>query len=241
MFPSGHSDWPSGHITLLTGRAAILVTIGTSTSSLWHVPRSHMYPLGQQWTLSAQQTALGRGQQPHCPEEISQHVFPSGHCDWPSGHTTLLACRATTLATIGTWTFLLEHFPLETSHVYPLGQQWTPSEQQTALGRGQQPHCPEEISQHVFPSGHCDWPSGHSTLLACRAAILVTIGTWRLSLEHSPVETSHVYPLGQQWTPSEQQTASGTGQQPHCPEESLQHVFPSGHSDWPSGQTISGD
>ena len=25
---------------------------------------------------------------------------------------------------------------------------------------------------------------------------------------------------------------------PHSPEESLQHVSPSGHSDWPSGQII---
>ena len=33
-----------------------------------------------------------------------------------------------------------EHVPADTSHVYPLGQQCLPSEQQTAFGRGQHPH-----------------------------------------------------------------------------------------------------
>ena len=46
---------------------------------------------------------------------------------------------------------------------YPFGQQWTPSEQQTAFGKGQHPHSLDDNLQHVFPSGHCDWPSGHST------------------------------------------------------------------------------
>ena len=41
----------------------------------------------------------------------------------------------------------------------------------------------------------------------------------------------HVYPLGQQCTPSEQQTAFGKGQHPYSPDESLQQVFPLGHSD----------
>ena len=50
------------------------------------------------------------------------------------------------------------------------------------------------------------------------------------------VPTSHVYPCGQQWSPSLQKTASGRRQQPHCPEESLQHIHSSGHSDWSSGQ-----
>ena len=45
------------------------------------------------------------------------------------------------------------------------------------------------------------------------------------------------YPLGQQCTPSEQQTAFGKGQHPYSPDESLQQVLPLGHSDWPSGQT----
>ena len=32
--------------------------------------------------------ALGNGQQPYSPDDNLQHVFPSGHSDWPSGHAT---------------------------------------------------------------------------------------------------------------------------------------------------------
>jgi hypothetical protein len=36
-------------------------------------------------------------------------------------------------------------------------------------------------------------------------------------------------PLGQQCSPSPQHVASGWGQHPHCPEDSLQHVVPVAH------------
>ena len=52
---------------------------------------------------------------------------------------------------------------LPPEQVYPLGQQCSPSEQQTAFGRGQHPYCPLDSLQHVFPEGHSDWPSGHTT------------------------------------------------------------------------------
>jgi hypothetical protein len=35
-----------------------------------------------------QQTAFGRGQQPYSPVSVIQHVFPSGHCDFPSAQVT---------------------------------------------------------------------------------------------------------------------------------------------------------
>lgn len=44
-----------------------------------------------------------------------------------------------------------------------------------------------------------------------------------------------VKPFGQQCKWSAQQTAFGAGQHPYVPLESLQQVFPSGHSLWPSG------
>ena len=43
---------------------------------------------------------------------------------------------------------------LPPAHVYPLGQQCTPSEQQTAFGKGQHPYSPDESLQQVFPLGH---------------------------------------------------------------------------------------
>jgi len=46
---------------------------------------------------------------------------------------------------------------------YPLGQQWTPSEQQVALGNGQQPYPPDDNLQQVLPDGQLDTPSGHTT------------------------------------------------------------------------------
>ena len=61
--------------------------------------------------------------------------------------------------------------------------------------------------------------------------IFLTIGKLLLPCVQVPADTSQVYPLGQQCTPSLQQTAFGRGQQPYSPEESLQQVLPSGHSD----------
>jgi len=204
---------------------------------------SQVYPSGQQCSPSLQQTAFGKGQQPHCPDESLQHVLPSGHSDWPSGQTTLTSLfpfNAGIFCNIDMSLLPLLHVPSETSQVYPFGQQCTPSLQQTAFGKGQQPHCPEESLQQVLSSGHSDWPSGQTMLtwpFLCNAGIFSNIGMSLLPLLHVPAETSQVYPFGQQCTPSLQQTAFGKGQQPHCPEESLQHVLPSGHSDWPSGQT----
>ena len=57
-----------------------------------------------------------------------------------------------------------EHVPADSSQVYPLGQQCSPSLQQTAPGRGQHPHSRSAVLQHVSLSGHVDSPSGHTTL-----------------------------------------------------------------------------
>ena len=130
----------------------------------------------------------------------------------------------------------LVHIPSATSQVYPFGQQCSPSLQQTAFGRGQQPHWPEDSLQHVLPSGHSDVPPGQTTFFALtiffKAWIFFDTSILVLSpLVHVPSATSQVYPFGQQCCPSLQQTALGKGQQPHWPEDSLQHVLPSGHSD----------
>ena len=175
-------------------------------------------------------------------------MLPSGHSDWPSGQTTLFAL----VILLNAWIFFdicitvlspLEHVPSATSQVYPFGQQCTPSLQQTAFGRGQQPHWPEDNLQQVVPSGHSDRPSGQTTLFALiilfNAGIFFDIGIAVLSpFVHVPSATSQVYPFGQQCSPSLQQTAWGSGQQPHWPEDSLQHVVSPGHFKWPSGQTI---
>lgn len=58
-------------------------------------------------------------------------------------------------------------FSLEThllwtgSHTVSWGQQCRWSEQQTALGIGQQPYFPFGSSQQVESSGHWECPSGH--------------------------------------------------------------------------------
>ena len=70
--------------------------------------------------------------------------------------------------------------------MYPLGQQWTPSEQQTAFGNGQQPHWPDDNLQHVFPSGHSDWPSGQTTDFNLIAMLLVEAMITSLPLLHVP-------------------------------------------------------
>ena len=68
--------------------------------------------------------------------------------------------------------------------------------------------------------------------LSCfNARIFLTNGKLLLPCVQVPADTSQVYPLGQQCIPSLQQTAFGRGQQPYSPEESLQQVLPSGHSD----------
>ena len=47
------------------------------------------------------------------------------------------------------------------SQKYPLGQQLTPLEQQTASGRGQHPYPPVLSLQQVLRLGHSETPSGH--------------------------------------------------------------------------------
>lgn len=53
------------------------------------------------------------------------------------------------------------HFPWARSHTVSWGQQCWWSEQQMALGIGQQPYFPLGSSQQVVSSGHWDCPSGH--------------------------------------------------------------------------------
>ena len=64
------------------------------------------------------------------------------------------------------------------------------------------------------------------------AGLVRTISIVSDSCEHDPADTSHVYPFGQQCSPSSQQTASGSGQHPHTRSFVLQHVVLSGHDDW---------
>ena len=52
------------------------------------------------------------------------------------------------------------HLPPDTSQVYPLGQQWSPSVQQVAFSKGQQP-TPWAVRQHVVVPGHWE-PSLHT-------------------------------------------------------------------------------
>jgi len=60
------------------------------------------------------------------------------------------------------------------SHTVSWGQQCRWSEQQVALGIGQQPYFPLGSSQQVEPSGHWDRPSGHRTT----ALLLLCAGTF---------------------------------------------------------------
>ena len=62
--------------------------IMTFFASVQNPPSEHVYPFGQQCSLSEQQTAFGKGQQPYCPPDSSQQVLPSGHSDCPPGHVT---------------------------------------------------------------------------------------------------------------------------------------------------------
>ena len=75
--------------------------------------------------------------------------------------------------------------------VYPFGQQWTPSEQQTAFGNGQQPYSPDANLQHVFPLGHSDWPSGHVTLFKEIALVFNKALITSLPLEQEPVNVKN--------------------------------------------------
>lgn len=59
------------------------------------------------------------------------------------------------------------------SHTVSWGQQCRWSEQQMALGIGQQPYFPLGSSQQVEPSGHWDRVSGHMTELDKATALLV--------------------------------------------------------------------
>ena len=244
VFPVGHSDCPSGHVTSPSLKAAGLFSIiAMAMSPFVQVPadRSQVYPDGQQCSPSEQQTAFGIGQHPHCPLDSLQHVFPVGHSDCPSGHVTSPSFKAAGLFSIIAMAMSpFVQVPADRSQVYPDGQQCSPSEQQTAFGIGQHPHCPLDSLQHVFPVGHSDCPSGHVTSPSFKAAGLFSIIAMAMSpFVQVPADRSQVYPDGQQCSPSEQQTAFGIGQHPHCPLDSLQHVFPVGHSDCPSGHVTS--
>ena len=76
------------------------------------------------------------GQQPQSPEASSQQVDPSGHLASPPGQITSLEVslfsfvRATSCHDMEYESWL--HVPAATSHVVPLGQQCSWSEQQTA-------------------------------------------------------------------------------------------------------------
>ena len=151
----------------------------------------------------------GIGQQPYWPDVNLQQVVPSGHSEVPPGHTTSVTTDfAAVFSSQGMDASCLLHVPAATSHVYPLGQQWTPSEQHTACGIGQHPYSPVGNLQQVVPSGHVEVPPGHVTSVTTDfAAVFSSQGMDASCLSHVPAETSHVYPLGQQWTPSEQHTA----------------------------------
>ena len=136
------------------------------------------------------------------------------HCT-PSTFSDLIA---TSLVNHGMEESPLVHSPVPVWHVYPLGQQCTWSVQHSAFGTGQHPHCPVDSLQHVFPLGHSCVESHltfSTTTSLLSATSFVSQGIEVIPFMHSPVPVSQVYPLGQQWTWSLQQTALGTGQHPH--------------------------
>jgi len=222
---------------------------------------------------------LGIGQQPYKSPDNLQQVFPFGHSLFPSGQiivgeVSLVTARGL-IGFLSTWSIagclvnngvfspVVPLMHVLTSQLYPLGQQWTPSLQHTALGSGQQPYKSPDNLQQVFPSGHSLSPSGQTTivgevsLVTVRGIIglLESVSTWSIagclfnngvffpaaSLVHAPSLTSQLYPLGQQWTLSLQHTALGIGQQPYKPLDNMQQVFPFGHSLSPPGQIIVGE
>jgi hypothetical protein len=87
------------------------------------------------------------------------------------------------------------------------------------------------------PSGHCAFPSGQLTDFTAKALVFSEAGILSCPLVQNP-PAPQVNPFGQQCSSSLQQTAFGRGQQPYSPEPNKQQVFPSGHSDLPSGQEI---
>ena len=70
--------------------------------------------------------------------------------------------------------------------VYPFGQQWIPSEQQNAFGKGQHPNWPDDNLQQVFPSGHCDCPPGQTTLFNVIALVFKEALITSFPLEQEP-------------------------------------------------------
>ena len=127
--------------------------------------------------------------------------------------------------------------PFITSQVKPVGQQCTPSEQHTPFSWGQQPYCSEFLSlQQVLFSGH-SLLSGHHTFCGfLMAGSFFSTGIIESPLVHIP-PSWHLKPSGQQCTWSEQHTALGSGQQPYCPDLSLQQVESEEHSLVRSGHT----
>ena len=90
--------------------------------------------------------------------------------------------------------------PAATSQVVPVGQQWVWSEQQTALGSGQQPYWPEESWQQVLPDGQDEVFPGHSTVAPTwgMAAVFLAHGKVLSPDLQVPAATSQVVPVGQQ-------------------------------------------
>lgn len=223
--------------------------------SVWH-----LNPSGQQWTWSSQHTAFRKGQQPQAPDCRRQHVWPSGqltswsHCTSCTVWAGRLVIRAIALSRD-------KHLLCFRSHTVSWGQQCRWSEQQMALGIGQQPYSPLGSLQQVVSSGHWDRASGHRTE-AGRAAergagdgrapspvpislapvrFLLRAGTF-LARGWVPVGVtqrictkSQAAPWGQQCTLSSQQEAWGMGQHPQEPSSMGQHVEESGHSNSPPG------
>lgn len=147
--PSGQTPLLGG-VVVLTFFAEILANIGSVTVPIWQVLLEtwQVKPLGQQCFISEQQVAFGYGQQPYAPDANLQHVVPAGHSEVPSAQTPFAAgwltftflsdFLAVNLAYIGNLKTPIWQVPAETSQVYPFGQQCCLSEQQVALGKGQQ-------------------------------------------------------------------------------------------------------
>lgn len=146
--------------------------------------------------------------------------------------------------------FLMQ--PFWSLHAKPWGQQCFASEQQDALGNGQQNVWSLPL-QHVLFGPHWHWfwrPLGikrttlsatvsvgkteSGTDLKCNvllAGFLVNIGRILFPLVHFLPWSSHSNPDGQQCSLSAQQTAFGRGQQAYLPPSVSQHVSPLLHSE----------
>ena len=82
----------------MIGIAGIFFKSGTSFLPILQTPfiTSQVYPSGQQWTDSPQQTAFWMGQQPKLPLLRAQQVESSWQLALPTGHWFSLAWEETT-------------------------------------------------------------------------------------------------------------------------------------------------